>query len=140
MSEGEWVQPQDPDVQRTSRSGGFRSWRRNVAVVGAVIALVGVGAGAWMVNSDSDSDGEFHVEPADSVGADPFTTDGITLTVASAPPSMALELFGGSGDNGACAPDELLEFLQSDGDKAAVWVAALNTDPASAGVEPFLSE
>ena len=38
-------------------------------------------------------------------------------------------LFGGSGDQKVCDPEALIAFLMANPDKAAAWVAALNTDP-----------
>lgn len=110
------------------RSRILDRWGRQVTVGSILVILISVGVGAWILGSNSSST-QVLVEAADSVGADPFTTDGITLAAASTGTTKSPGLFGGSGDNGVCTPAMLIAFLESEPAKAQAWVAALNADP-----------
>lgn len=115
----------DAQPGRRRRLGGVLERKPLLALAGLLL-LAAVGLAAWLVTAD-DSGDVVVVEAADSVGADPFTTEGLILV--SSQSSASPGLYGGSGDNGVCAPDKLAAFLRSQPIKAAAWVAALNADP-----------
>lgn len=131
MSDGGPVIPDEPDDDERRRRGSiFDRWGK-VAMLAAVVLLV-VGVGAWALGSNGSDGQKVYVEPADAVGIDPFTTVGIAPTLVSSespPTTKPPGLYGGSGDNGVCAPEKLVAFLESQPAKAAAWVAALNSDP-----------
>jgi hypothetical protein len=115
---------EEPQPGRRRRLGGiFDRWP--VMVPGVLLVLTAIGLGAWLLSADSQGD-VVVVEAADSLGADPFTTRGLTLVAQSNGASPGL--YGGSGDNGVCAPEQLVAFLRSQPAKAGAWVAALNSD------------
>ena len=125
-------QPLDKSGDRRRGWGIFDRWGRQIMVASVLVIIASVGVGAWVLSANKSEGREVYVEAADSVGVDPFTTDGIMLvaqpsTGSSTPKSPGL--FGGSGDNGVCAPEKLVAFLRSHPDKASAWVAALNADP-----------
>ena len=121
----------DQDGESRRRGGIFDRWGNwsKLAALLVIVALVAVAA--WRLGSNDDSQ-IVYVEAADSVGMDPFTTDGIAPTGEPASDSSSdtkTQLFGGTGDNGVCNPDDLVAFLQSNPAKAKAWVAAFNDDP-----------
>jgi len=120
----------DDDDRRRRGWGIFDRWGNAFKFTALLLIIAAIGAGAWMLGSSNSKGVKIYVEAADSVGMDPFTTEGIAPTPAEATDSSSTTgLFGGSGDNGICAPDKLVAFLESSPDKAAAWVAALNADP-----------
>ncbi|MEQ8843045.1 MAG: DUF6777-containing protein [Acidimicrobiales bacterium] len=125
--------------------------------VGVVLFLVGA-VGAWALSSSDDDEtafegevfvqeaGEIFLEPADEVGPEPFASTAFASaplpehTAQDAPAEESTTeittsdgrtpgLYGGSTDNTVCDPAAMIEFLVANPDKAAAWVAALNTDP-----------
>ena len=95
------------------------------------------------------AEGEIFLEPAGAEGPDSFTGElfaepatTTTSTVVAAPPPApsgpttvsavvgdAPALYGGSRDRAMCDKEGQLRFLQQNPDKAAAFVAALNSDP-----------
>lgn len=95
--------------------------------------------------------GEVFLQPAAEIGPNPFTTEPLAATpdpelaqpvvneAASvpAPQQVSIQansggevgLYGGSLDNASCDMPKLINFLSSNPDKAAAWVAAQNADP-----------
>lgn len=121
----------DSDGESRRRGGIFDRWPNWSKFVALFVVVALVAAGAWWLGSNDDAK-VVYVEAADSVGMDPFTTAGIAPTPVSASGSSSTtktQLFGGTGDNGVCKPDDLVAFLQSHPAKAKAWVTALNNDP-----------
>jgi hypothetical protein len=124
-----------------------------IAAIVVVLALV-VGGVAFLVASggDEEASGEIFLEPANSVGDDPFSTDVetedidvVSMDVPKASSSGADEsddetvaitsepgnepgLYGGTQNSSRCDPQQLTDFLESHRDKARAWVDALNAD------------
>lgn len=119
------MDPVDPEEERRRR-GGF--WVRRVLPLGLVL-LLGIGVGVFLLAED-DPPREVLIEAANTVGPDPFTLTAIEPAVMVSPgPSPAPGLFGGTRDNGKCAPDAMVTFLEANPDKATAWAAALDSDP-----------
>lgn len=122
--------PSEPAALEPDKRGGQRVgfWGRRVLPL-ALVLLLGIGVGVFVLADDSPPR-EVLVEAANSVGLDPFTTTGIAPTVLTSPaPSPGPGLFGGTRDNGVCAPGALVAFLAANPAKAAAWAAALDADP-----------
>lgn len=123
-----------------------------VAIV-VLIALI-AGAVAFLALSGDDSadqaEGEIFLEPAASLGTDPFSdevleaepvavtsssTTGSTRTTGTGPAAVASVeggvpgLYGGTQNNARCDREAMILFLEANPDKATAWVAALNADP-----------
>lgn len=132
--------------------------KRNI-VVGIIVLLIGIAAGAFASTLVSDDDtgqaaGEIILAPAGEVGADPFSSDPMApapdpklaqaatpiSTPITAPAVQALTgasggtpgLYGGTKDKASCDAQKMVDFLAANPDKAAAWVDALNADPAVA--------
>ena len=120
------------------------SSRRRVGLAALVVALV---AGAVIVTLlvTRTSQTEIRLEPAASLGPDPFTAGGAveeTTTTTQAPPgrtttteappggtTTTTALYGGSGNLLKCDPEALIAFLTTHADKAGAWIEVFNTDP-----------
>lgn len=126
MTEGP-LAPMDPvEPEDRRRRSGF--WLRRVLPLGLVL-LLGIGVGVFLL-ADEDPPREVLIEAANMVGPDPFTMTAIAPSVIVVPaPSPAPGLFGGTRDNGKCAPEAMVTFLSANPDKASAWAAALDSDP-----------
>jgi hypothetical protein len=119
------------------------SSRRRVGLAALVVALV---AGAVIVTLllTRSSQEEIRLEPAASLGPDPFTDGGAVqettttqappgrTTITQAPPggtTTTTALFGGSGNLLKCDPEALIAFLTTHPDKAGAWIEVFNSDP-----------
>jgi hypothetical protein len=119
--------PMDPvDPEDPRRRSGF--WFSRVLPLGLVL-LLGIGVGVFLL-ADEDPPREVLIEAANTLGPDPFTMTAIAPSVIVVPaPSPAPGLFGGTRDNGKCAPEAMVTFLSANPDKASAWAAALDSDP-----------
>ncbi len=115
-----------------------------VLIAGVVVAVTVLGGG-----DDDSAEGEIFLSPAASVGPDPFSTD--PLAVAPDPdlaqPATGGDvtvdgsssitgndgaepgLYGGTMNIAACDPQQIIDFLAANPDKAEAWVDALDADP-----------
>lgn len=122
-------------------------------VVPAETATAAPTASAEAAPEPAATMGEVFLEPAGTVGPDPFTGEVFVAPVdleravglapqlrpASDAATEAAEvqgrsgeepgLYGGTRDNATCDADRMLSFLQSEPAKATAWVDALNADP-----------
>lgn len=127
-----------------------------MGAVAVVVALIG---GLLVVTSLGDDDeeagGEVFLEPAQSIGTDPFfaETDSLVDIVpvmlpapeadsAAAGETTAEEvtteaiagstpgLYGGTMDNSRCNRLQMVEFLEANPDKAAAWAGVHGIDPS----------
>lgn len=116
--------------------------------IALVLGLIG-GAVFVLLGEDDASAGEVFLEPANFIGDEPFSDqpladepdpsllDEPTDEVPEAPDSVQVSttaggepgLYGGTQDSDSCDAQQLVDFLAANPDKAAAWVAALNTDP-----------
>lgn len=129
-----------------------------VAII-AVLAIITGGLAAYFFITRSGTDdagsGEIFLEAAAAPGPDPFTTQikvdpppsttattkaSTTSTTAAPTTSSGVTavaattgakagLYGGTMNNGRCDSAQLVSFLETNPDKAAAWVSALNRDP-----------
>ena len=127
-----------------------------VAAIGALAVATAAVLAFTRPNRQENAAGELFLDPAAGTGADPFTTGSAgTLPPPPAPapapapaPSLppatvrtpgstAIQaisgatpgLYGGTLNNSSCNRDQLVVFLQQNPNRAAAWVAALNSDP-----------
>lgn len=139
------------DRQRWTR----RDWvtmASSAAVVVLIAALIG---GAIAVIGGGSSASAVTLEPANQVGADPFTASvaigpvvdfpgnvrAITVatrkTFAADPKTHTLVatattpgLYGGTGDTHVCDPQQVVKFLQQNPQKGAAWASVLGISPS----------
>lgn len=147
--------PPGYDPSHGGDDGGRRPGWVVPLVVLAVVVLVIVGvAGLWVIRSNRQvalGPGEIFLEPAASLGPEPFTN-----TVASAPPPTQIAqpasseqttitpptaitisstpgdrpgLYGGTRDDARCDREQIITFLGQNPSHAGAWVAPLNADP-----------
>jgi hypothetical protein len=114
-----------------------------LVVVALVVALVVV-----LVDGDEAEAGEVFLEPAASVGTDPFATDlqgeALAVTTTTAPTATTaaggaaatasvsggqLGLYGGTRNSAVCDPAQQASYLAANPPIARAFVAALNADP-----------
>ena len=108
---------------------------RRLLLIGVVVAVIAgaiLGTAAFVRAGQED----IFLEPANSVGPDPFTEISAnfptTTTDASgttAGGTTTTALFGGSGNQKVCDPEALITFLTSNRAKGSAWIEALNADP-----------
>lgn len=138
------------DVQQVDDAGPKKT--KNKLLIGAgIVVVLGLVAGAVFVltSQDEAAAAEVYLEPADFLGDDPFSTEPLseepppelaeprTDTLPEAPDSVTIAstsggepgLYGGTQDLASCDSQQIIDFLAANPDKAAAWVAALNTDP-----------
>jgi len=122
-----------------------------IAIAAVFVLIVGA-LGAFFVLRDSSKEAaatEVFLEPANVPGTNPFTTAiptktpaSVTTTAPKAVPSTAIAgattisttsgatpgLYGGTQNIATCDPNQLVDFLEKNPDKAKAWVDALNTE------------
>ncbi len=147
-----------PGVPAASDGSGKRPpWLIPVIIAAVVIVLALAGTAVVLLGDDDDDDagteaaaGEIFLEPAATLGEDPFTEEvmedpvvtGATTTTEDSPPDTsegatgrqsvngdAIGLYGGTGNQSRCNRDGISGFLESNSDKATAFVDALNADP-----------
>lgn len=117
-----------------------------IAVIGAVVVFAG---------DDDAAASEVFLEPATSIGMDPFTDsvaegsgpvvpEGAANEEDADPPPAAVQatpaatpgLYGGTRDQSSCNRSQLIEFLKATPDKAAAWADVQNI--AIAEIETYV--
>jgi hypothetical protein len=153
---GQWPHPSTPPSY--GAPGGPPAGNRNQTVLFSVLAgvlvLLLVGVGAFVVLRDdaavSMAAGEVLLEPADTPGPDAFTatvaagrTPPVPVRLASARPADAPAarirsvqgsspgLYGGTRNESACDPEQLISFLQANPDKAAAFAQVEGIVPSA---------
>src|SRR5664280_1446527 len=148
--------PGRPSPARRRSGHSARRWMVIVAAIGALAVATAAVLAFTRPNRQENAAGELFLDPAAGTGADPFTTGSAgTLPPPPAPapapapaPSLppatvrtpgstAIQaisgatpgLYGGTLNNSSCNRDQLVVFLQQNPNRAAAWVAALNSDP-----------
>jgi hypothetical protein len=125
------------------------------AIAGGVVAVLLVAVVVVVARDDSGSDadvaaGEIFLEPAGSIGRDPFSDRNLEGPVASTVPAAApttlpavavgsttvravagdaVGLYGGTGSQSRCDREQMIAFLQANPSHASAFVAALDADP-----------
>ncbi|MEA2644985.1 MAG: hypothetical protein QOE92_68, partial [Chloroflexota bacterium] len=119
---------------------GFFSAHREVATAIAVVLMLAlIVGGALVVNRPVEAvRGEVITQPANSVGADPFTPSVATSpspaqSITPSPPAESPNLtpvqgsspglYGGTQKNAACDRTKMIDFLKANPDKARAWAA-----------------
>lgn len=157
-----------PQPQRTGRRVYIFAGLLVVAgAVGAALALAGPDAADPSTNtsqqtpttlataaSPGETPGEIFLEPAATMGPDPYTgeifadpvvtttapvvsTSSAETTAPTAPGQIVVGgeqgdrpgLYGGTRDNARCDAEGILAYLETELEKAEAWVTALNADP-----------
>lgn len=147
--------PPPVPVATSDGSGGRPPWL--IPVILAVVVVIAIVAAAAVVLTKDDDEssetaaGEIFLEPAATLGEDPFTdevmedpvvevettttTDEDSSTTRDGATGVrsvngdAVGLYGGTENQSRCNRDGMSEFLESNPDKAGAFVDALNADP-----------
>jgi hypothetical protein len=139
------------DRQRWAR----RDWVTMASSAGLVVLIAALIGGAIAVIGGGSSASAVTLEPANQVGADPFTASvaigpvvdfpgnvrAITVatrkTFAADPKTHTLiatattpGLYGGTGDAHVCDPQQVVKFLQQNPQKGAAWASVLGIAPS----------
>jgi len=139
---------------------GSRCRRSTAALVPLLLVLVPLAACG---GSDGDAEASVRLQPATTPGPDPFSASVVvgpaagyqaqtaaiaaSTTTTSLPADRAAgtavatgtapRLYGGTGDARVCDPAQLVDFLDSHGDKAAAWAKVLGV--ASNEIESYVA-
>jgi serine/threonine protein kinase len=120
--------------------------RRSLFLVGAVVVVVALIAGAMVFSSNKASAGEIILAPKNAPGAHPFTPSVVpasATTPAFTPPTVPAQqngatgsvsgstagLYGGTKQLGVCDPGQLVSFLQANPAKGRAWATVLGITP-----------
>ncbi len=155
--EGEPPPPPPPEPPSDASEGGGRSGRRALAFGAfAVVLVAGVVGVVVLTGSDDEGDDEARsvfLEPASSVGPDPFTESVATPSVEDAgdarrvsevgddadggdeePGGVRAErgsepgLYGGTRGEAECDREQLVTFLEDEEEKAEAWASVLGLE------------
>ncbi len=141
-------------TERGGRQRWFLPLVIGLAIVAAVAATLAV---VSVVGDDENDQASVVLEPIGSSGPDPFSksvassgaapSDAARATAATVQSSLPDDtatgtlvadgatpgLFGGSGTDQACNPDQLVRFLRAEPEKASAWAKTLGIRPSSIG-------